>query len=447
MCKLSLVRHWRVFAFGGLSLVPFLFLYWYFFSSGSFGSGPTASVAEIAAGQELFEHEWTSSDPLAHGDGLGPVYNARSCAACHFQGGLGGGGALEHNVLNYELFRSDSFVRGTIHNFSVDPAQLETEDTLRARFHTIESIFARTSPSDSSKTAKTTFGNFDPVHTFSIQPTSLFGAGWVDLISDRAIINNARNRKLNNWSSSLSSKIHDVPAGRVRKVAGRVGKFGWKNQTATLEAFVAAACANELGLGTPITEQARSFLAPEQSAPRDLDPEQFRSLVSFVKKLPRPVEILPDDPQQREAAIRGKELFHTIGCAICHVPNLGGVEGVYGDFLLYKLGDPSFANAYADPPPQLSEPVAQRPADEPRAEDWKTPALWGVADSAPYLHDGSAPDLPSAIQRHRGDAENVLKRYLALGTAQNAELFAFLGTLKAPPDARPARKPGPGVKQ
>jgi CxxC motif-containing protein (DUF1111 family) len=442
MCKLSLVRHWRVLAYGCLSIAPFLFLYWYLFSPGSVGSGPTASAAEIAAGQELFEHEWTPNDPLAHGDELGPVYNARSCAACHFQGGLGGGGALEHNVLNYELFSSGSFERGTIHKFSVDPAQLETEDTLRAKFHIIKSNPARTLRRDSSHNAKT-FDPSDPLHTSSIQPTSLFGAGWVDMISDRVIINNARNRKLNNLSSALSARSHDVPAGRVRQVVGRVGRFGWKNQTATLEEFVAVACANELGLGTPTAEQARSFQAPEQSAPRDLDPEQFRALVSFVKMLPRPVEILPDEPQRRESAIRGKELFHTTGCAICHVPNLGGVEGVYSDFLLYNLTE----HDYAHPSSRQSEQVTQRPADEPRLEDWKTPALWGVADSAPYLHDGSAPDLPSAIQRHQGDASEVLKRYLALDKGQNADLLAFLGTLKAPPDAQPVRKPVPRVKQ
>ena len=40
----------------------------------------------------MFEREWQPNDPLAHGDGLGPVFNAKSCAACHFQGGVGGGG-------------------------------------------------------------------------------------------------------------------------------------------------------------------------------------------------------------------------------------------------------------------------------------------------------------------------------------------------------------------
>lgn len=59
--------------------------------------------AELAtAGRDLFVHEWTPNDPLAGGgDGLGPVFNAKSCSQCHKQGGLGGGGPLENNVTTF----------------------------------------------------------------------------------------------------------------------------------------------------------------------------------------------------------------------------------------------------------------------------------------------------------------------------------------------------------
>src|SRR5581483_7829497 len=97
--------------------------------------GPWASAATREAGRELFEHEWTPNDPLAHGDGLGPVFNAKSCASCHFQGGVGGGGNLEHNAVGFEVFaRPDdpNFITGSIHNFSVDPAHKESERRLQA---------------------------------------------------------------------------------------------------------------------------------------------------------------------------------------------------------------------------------------------------------------------------------------------------------------------------
>src|SRR5262249_19004958 len=271
--------------------------------------GPSASAADIAAGRDLFEHEWTPNDPLAHGDGLGPVFNARSCAACHFEGGVGGGGGVEHNATSYEVFPrpgDPTFRTGTIHNFSVDAAHKETEKALHKMYPVIP---GRTIQSGSPSCPSTTrIPDFDPVRTQPVQPTALFGAGWIDLISDRAILRNARNRGVKTVIKELKLEFEDIPVGRVRHVSGGVGKFGWKGQFAKLDEFVAAACANELGLGTPTAEQAKPLSAPDHSAPPDLDRKQFRSLVAFVKTLPKPVEVQPDQPAAQEAAARGKHL-------------------------------------------------------------------------------------------------------------------------------------------
>src|SRR5262245_40640297 len=75
------------------------------------------------AGMTLFKHVWTPTDPLAKGgDGLGPVFNATSCAACHHQGGVGGSGGLEHNVTTFTV-RSEQKdakpVEGVVHAFAI----------------------------------------------------------------------------------------------------------------------------------------------------------------------------------------------------------------------------------------------------------------------------------------------------------------------------------------
>ncbi len=60
--------------------------------------------AAARAGETLFKHDWKPRDPLSpQGDGLGPVFNATSCLACHNQGGPGGGGGLEHNVTTFTV--------------------------------------------------------------------------------------------------------------------------------------------------------------------------------------------------------------------------------------------------------------------------------------------------------------------------------------------------------
>jgi hypothetical protein len=125
------------------------------------------------------------------------------------------------------------------------------------------------------------------------------------------------------------------------------------------------------------------------------------------------------------------------------VPNLGGVKGIYSDFLLYNLDDPNprggGGGEYRDPPPQLQLP--DRPDSEPHPSEWKTPPLWGVADSAPYMHDGSAGTLRAAILAHHGAAKSVTKNFLSLGTGDQTALISFLESLKAPPDALPLSNP------
>ena len=81
------------------------------------------------AGAKLFKHEWTPHDPLANGgDGLGPVYNANSCVACHSQGGVGGSGGVQHNVTTFVVRPTDPAgkpLEGVIHSHAINPQYLE----------------------------------------------------------------------------------------------------------------------------------------------------------------------------------------------------------------------------------------------------------------------------------------------------------------------------------
>ena len=69
---------------------------------------------------------------------------------------------------------------------------------------------------------------------------------------------------------------------------------------------------------------------------------------------------------------------------------------------------------------------------EVRQREWRTPPLWGVADSAPYMHDGRAKTLTEAIAFHDGEAEFSKKGFLKLSTEERKALLTFLGTLRAP---------------
>ena len=400
---------------------------------------PRAGAAEKAAGRALFEHEWAPHDPLAKGDGLGPVFNDRSCVACHSQGGVGGGGDNAHNVTAFEAHptRDEPEVKGgLIHKFAVENRFSERRGSLADFFPVVPGGVTVEGG------CQVLTLDFDPVRTDNVNSTALFGAGWIDRISGKTIVLNDRKEAVGRIGREVLGHFEGVMPGRHRILAdGRVGKFGWKAQFATLEEFIAAACANELGLGNPRMAQARPMVRcgyPEVAP--DLDAKQFRALHAFVDTLPRPVEVAPDDRAERDEAEAGKAHFRQIGCATCHTPDLDGVAGVYSDFLLHRLDDRGApgASGYRT----VSTPAVPLPFEHPRPDEWKTPPLWGVADSAPYFHDGGSTTLEQAILRHHGDAEVVTEAFKALPAPDRAALVRFLETLKAPADATPA----PGVQ-
>jgi CxxC motif-containing protein (DUF1111 family) len=393
---------------------------------------PAASAEMQLAGHDLFVHPWVAHDPRAQGDGLGPVFNATSCVACHFQGGVGGGGDVAHNVTAYEVhptIRDPDMQHGLVHAMAVSNVFVESRALVKRRFPII--------PGGDRVVGGCTvrFEDFDPVRMEVTNSIALFGDGLIDRVGDATIRLNHARRVMGQIGSEIGGDLDSPGAGRPRALPdGRVGKFGWKAQFATLEEFVAAACANELGLGNPLMEQAKPLGRSYPAGEADLTDEQFRQLVAFVDALPRPIEVVPSDPRERTSVERGKSVFQSVGCAECHTPDLGEVAGIYSDLLLHSLtthiGDGYTHEIVVEVP---------LPSGHPAPDEWRTPPLWGVADSAPYMHDGSAPSLEAAILRHEGDAAGVTKAFKNLPPVDQKALIAFLNTLHAPADAQPAQ--------
>lgn len=394
---------------------------------------PDARMAQ--AGEELFEHEWKPKDPLSpEGDGLGPVFNANSCVACHRQGGIGGGGPQENNVLTYFILGKPS-KQGVVHSAATKRKFRETLRLVDARLPVeIPRPSVEELPPEQSAMPDcvvTTF-RFPPGVFVSERNTpALFGAGLIDAIPERAILAVSREQRL---SSGLGDADSDkLPVGRISRLPdGRIGRFGWKGQTASLDDFVRAACANELGLGNPSKSQPAPLGKKDYQPPGlDLSDEQCNQITAFVTSLPRPIESLPNSVRT-DRVEAGRKLFHDVGCATCHTPDLGGVEGLYSDLLLHRMGsDLQGGGSYDVPPTPLPE---FDPDEAPDPSEWRTPPLWGVADSAPYLHDGRAATLEQAIALHGGQGSRSAGRFHRLSRSQKQELIAFLKTLRAPAD-------------
>ena len=384
----------------------------------------------IAAGKVLFEREWTANDVLCgDGDGLGPVFNANSCVACHFQGGVGGSGnSVIGSVDAFTVVphqENDDFIFGTIHADAIDDSDLETGKSLAQKYP------SRDGGTRNIGGCVVQLPDFNPVIFDKIDSPALFGIGELDKVSNMAIAFHNAKRLAGKVAKELDGNFSSNGVGKSRKLSGgRIGKFGWKAQFASLEDFVASACANELGLTNHLVSQTipNQFTKDDTATP-DMTRQQLYELVSFIRSLPVPKQILPDDPELRERALDGETIFAEIGCSDCHVKNFGHLDGVFSDFHLYRLTPPETrGSGYGIPDPVL----ASFPEEIADPDEWRTPPLWGVADSAPYMHDGRARTLAAAIADHRGHANHSRELFAELDRDSQAKLIEFLETLKAP---------------
>jgi CxxC motif-containing protein (DUF1111 family) len=196
------------------------------------------------------------------------------------------------------------------------------------------------------------------------------------------------------------------------------------------------ACAVELGLNVPNHAQAPDPLQPHaRNKILDMNIRESEALVAYVASLPRPPDKDSDNPEVRA----GHTLFGEIGCANCHQHTLGSVVGIYSDLLLHdmgeslKSGEGAGAGYYGSmggaPVPFAKNGPPPPPTAFHKDTEWRTPPLWGVAESAPYLHDGRATTLAEAIAQHDGQGKPAAAAFDLLKPAEQRRLIAFLNSL------------------
>jgi CxxC motif-containing protein (DUF1111 family) len=398
---------------------------------------PKLVTAEAAAeGRTLFNHDWSPKDPLTRGDGLGPVFNAKSCVECHNQGGAGGGGPVSKNVMVYGVVgqgKPGVPISGVVHQKAVRPEFQETlhlvNDALpRQPSMPLKELLDRTRPRPAG------------VVVTQRNTPALFGDGLIDAVSDETLLAHQREHSTAARLAGLNGARDGKVRGRIARLAdGRIGRFGWKLEFATLNDFVKAACANELGLSNPGRPQATPLGKPGYQAPgTDLTDEQCVFMTDFIRGLAAPSQVMPSDTKEAARVQKGHELFTKIGCADCHSEQLGPIAGIYSDMLLHDMGVEleSSTGYYGSIIPQPSVPNDKfAVSEQPTPSEWRTAPLWGVADSGPYLHDGRAETLEESVDSHGGEASDVAARFKDLPAADRDALVAFLKTLRAPAPA------------
>jgi CxxC motif-containing protein (DUF1111 family) len=328
--------------------------------------------------------------------GLGPLFNARSCAGCHLEprpGGVGRRGLA--TVLR--IGRLSSAGR-------FDP--MIGRGGPFARTHSV----AELGTSCAAAPGIPAGANVTSVRN----APALFGSGLIDAISDRLILAGAAAAATAGGVSGRANLVRGAD-GRVR-----VGRFGWKADTPALAQFVAEAFRNEIGMTSPAAPafDAASAQSPggtcgRQTRASDLGGDAVAAVAGFVASLPAPAR-----PPATAAARAGERVFQRTGCAACHVAILRtstrAEVPLYSDLLLHDMG------------PLLDDRIDQGSAT---GREWRTAPLWGVSRRTRYLHDGRATSLQAAILAHGGEARRARQRLRSLSTADRRRLIAFLESL------------------
>jgi CxxC motif-containing protein (DUF1111 family) len=344
-------------------------------------------------------------------DGLGPVYNAQACRECHQNPVTG----AVTQVQETRAGRLDAFG-----NFTNPPGGSLINDrainaAIQERVTTAENVIDQRSS------------------------LNTLGDGFVEAIADTTFTT-IRNAQV----SGLKGTIINVP---ILESPGttRVGRFGWKDQQASLLSFSADAYLNEMGITSPLqatenTTMGNSVAAfdtvpdPEDAAtgtnPFGPDVEAFARFMRSSKVPPRDTALAATSD-----AIAGSNLFVSIGCSQCHTPTIqtapvgtslnGGklvlpaalgdkIIHPYSDFMLHDVG--------------TGDGIIQNGGTTSRNK-LRTPPLWGLRTRSRLMHDLFNTTRYNTVLRHTNEAEPIIQNFINLSTTQQNQILTFLNSL------------------
>ena len=416
---------------------------------------------DFELGNAMFDKFWVSSPASTKAsDGLGPLYNARSCAGCHIRDGRGHAPhgreddaismvvrlAVPNDVYphpvridGYQATRPDPNYGGQLHDFSV--SGLQTEFQLRVE-HDIRGI--ELNGGEVVRLRKPIYhfdnlgyGPLDPQVQFTprVAP-SMIGLGLLEAIPAADIVALADPEDAD--GDGISGRVNIVWSKEFEQPM--LGRFGLKAGQPTVRQQSAAAFFHDIGLSTPLFRDGHGDCTETQSECRhaihgDKDERVFEvdgAGLDLVTLYARNLAV----PARRDVGgaevLRGKQVFHESGCAACHRPSfvthrLDGQQAQsfqliwpYTDLLLHDMGS-GLADGFTE--------------GRASGAEWRTPPLWGVglarqvSDEAGYLHDGRARTLLEAILWHGGEAQGARDRVVEMEPSDRDALIAFLKSL------------------
>jgi CxxC motif-containing protein (DUF1111 family) len=338
-------------------------------------------------------------------DGLGPTYNDVGCVSCHQNPDTGGISQITELRAGH-LDGGGNFVDGPggslLHSRAIAA-------NIQENFSTAENV-------RSFRTSLNTLGD-----------------GFVE-----AIANSTLTAIQANQPSGQRGAIINVPVVEAGNTL-RIGRFGWKNQHASLESFSGDAYLNEMGITNPVdgnnglvenTSAGASVAAFDDVADPEDDGADVIAFANFMR-----ATRAPGRGPINASVQAGSNLFDQIGCAVCHIRNIttapagtvinGGAFVVpaalgnkiihpFSDFMLHNIG--------------TGDGIVQNGGQATRNQV-RTPPLWGVRSRNRLMHDGETFTFFESIQRHAGQATASRNAFNSLSNANRTNVINFLLSL------------------
>jgi CxxC motif-containing protein (DUF1111 family) len=351
-------------------------------------------------------------------DGLGPVFNATSCAQCHQNNVTGSASQITELRVGHKD-ANGNFVNPTVvinNGAATITGRSIVND--RAICDQAQEHVADTETIQTSRAVLNTLGD-----------------GFVEAIPDQTLRSIATSQ-----AAQSGGRIHgeaiEVPV-LESPGATRIGRFGWKDQQPTVLSFAADAYLNEMGVTNRLRPHDVTSVCKVSSDPEDMPDNSGLTNIDHFAQFIRATLTPPRDALLAATAdaIAGNRIFDSIGCSLCHVETIltapvdtvinGGTYIVtaavgnryihpYGDFLLHDVG--------------TGDGIVQAgPPDT--ADKMRTAPLWGLHIKSRFMHDLNSLTLDHAIRRHKGEASEVAGRYGALSVTQEQQLLTFLRSL------------------
>lgn len=414
-------------------------------------------------GFSLFRDPWViAPSSTKDRDGLGPLFNTRSCISCHSSGGRGpapqegefkpsalvirlgtksGSHQSFEDTLAFRQYGGQIQPRAIAIGHHSISSPLAGEALLQMSYELMNGQFDDGSPFQLRKPnyrlTQLSKGKLDDAVGLSPRFAPIvYGAGLLDAIDEKDLLAQQDiNDQDKDGISAKYNRVIDVQDNA--EVPNAVGRFGHKAKHPNLLQQVAAAFRDDIGItSTYFPFESCTPMQPDCAAVSKLGghakEEIPDKLLTLVNQFNQFLAVPPARNLRNKTVIKGRELFYQSGCESCHtasyktrkdyrVSSLAGQTiWPYTDLALHDMGQ------------GLADGVDEFEAN---GQEWRTPPLWGLGAQLNfrkqplYLHDGRARSLEEAILWHGGEATSSKNQFIKMNASDRNALIAFLNAI------------------